>query len=169
MIFLVKRLGLGLILLGLVSGLLLATESDDPSGPAPERGACLQHASAAVLDEGTAGVIEGLADKGFREGDNLRLTRYQRRMATSARPRPSPAKSSIGPYDLVITISTRSLQAVANANKNGQMTHVFGLVADPFSAGVGLDQANPGTAPALPGRARASFCPSRNRSAWPGR
>ena len=35
------------------------------------------------------------------------------------------------------------MQAVANANRDGRTKHVFGIVADPFSAGVGLDRANP--------------------------
>jgi ABC-type uncharacterized transport system substrate-binding protein len=48
-----------------------------------------------------------------------------------------------GRFDLVITTSTPSLQAVANANKAGRTKHVFGIVADPYVAGVGLDAANP--------------------------
>jgi ABC-type uncharacterized transport system substrate-binding protein len=35
------------------------------------------------------------------------------------------------------------MQAVANANREGRTRHVFGLVADPFSAGIGLDRNNP--------------------------
>src|SRR5262249_12319045 len=36
-----------------------------------------------------------------------------------------------------------SLQAVANANKSGRTMHVFGIVSDPYAAGVGLDPADP--------------------------
>jgi ABC-type uncharacterized transport system substrate-binding protein len=35
------------------------------------------------------------------------------------------------------------MQAVANANRDGRVKHVFTLVADPFSAGVGLDRNHP--------------------------
>ena len=35
------------------------------------------------------------------------------------------------------------MQAVANANREGRVRHVFGIVADPFSAGLGLDRADP--------------------------
>jgi ABC-type uncharacterized transport system substrate-binding protein len=35
------------------------------------------------------------------------------------------------------------LQVVANANKAGRTMHVFGIVADPYAAGVGLDPDNP--------------------------
>lgn len=52
-------------------------------------------------------------------------------------------KMTDGSFDLVITTSTLSLQAIANANKVGLTMHVFGIVADPFAAGVGLDAANP--------------------------
>ena len=44
---------------------------------------------------------------------------------------------------MVLTTSTLSMQAVANANRDGRVIHVFTLVADPFGAGVGLDRANP--------------------------
>jgi ABC-type uncharacterized transport system substrate-binding protein len=39
---------------------------------------------------------------------------------------------------MALTSSTPSLQALATANRSGRVTHVFGLVADPYSAGVGL-------------------------------
>src|SRR5262249_17842249 len=48
-----------------------------------------------------------------------------------------------GRFDLVMTSSTPSMQAVANANRAGRTMHVFGLVADPFGSGVGLDRDNP--------------------------
>ncbi len=48
-----------------------------------------------------------------------------------------------GGFDLVITSSTPSMQAVANNNREGKVKHLFTLVADPFASGVGLDRANP--------------------------
>src|SRR5262249_6317763 len=48
-----------------------------------------------------------------------------------------------GKFDLVLTASTLSMQAVANANKAGKTIHVFGAVADPFSAGIGLNRDKP--------------------------
>jgi ABC-type uncharacterized transport system substrate-binding protein len=48
-----------------------------------------------------------------------------------------------GGFDMVLTSSTPSLQAVATANDRGRVRHVFAAVADPFSAGVGLDRADP--------------------------
>jgi putative ABC transport system substrate-binding protein len=43
-----------------------------------------------------------------------------------------------GDYDLAMTLTTPSLQAVANANKAGKKRHVFGMVTDPTAAGVGI-------------------------------
>jgi ABC-type uncharacterized transport system substrate-binding protein len=148
MIFLCKRLGLGVALIVAASLVLLLTDREHRSGSGPRvwRVALLQHASTSVLDEGVTGVLDGLAEHGFREGDNLRLTRYnaQGDTATSA----TIAREILhGPFDLVITVSTSSLLAVASANKERQMPHVFGIVADPFSAGVGLDRANPAVHP----------------------
>ena len=40
-----------------------------------------------------------------------------------------------GGYDLVITSSTPSMQAVANNNREGKVKHLFTLVADPFAVG----------------------------------
>ena len=37
--------------------------------------------------------------------------------------------------DVILTTSTPSLQAVANANRDGRVIHVFALVSDPFHAG----------------------------------
>jgi len=44
---------------------------------------------------------------------------------------------------LILTASTLSLQAVAGANRAGHTKHVFGLVLDPFSAGVGISREDP--------------------------
>src|SRR4029078_13290912 len=40
-----------------------------------------------------------------------------------------------------------SLQAVAGANRAGRTQHVFGLVTDPFGAGVGISREDPLTHP----------------------
>jgi putative ABC transport system substrate-binding protein len=48
-----------------------------------------------------------------------------------------------GDYDLVITSSTPSMQAVANNNREGKVRHIFFLVADPFASGIGLERENP--------------------------
>src|SRR5262249_23023568 len=110
---LIKRLGLGILLLVLASAILLATDQNRRSGSAANvrRVAFMQHASVVVLDEGAAGVIDGLSEHGYREGENLQLTRFnpQGDFGTSS----TIAREIVhGSFDLVITISTPSAQAV---------------------------------------------------------
>jgi ABC-type uncharacterized transport system substrate-binding protein len=141
MIFLGKRLGLGIGLLLLASVILLATDRDQRRGGGA-RVAILQHTSVVILDQGVEGAIDGLAEHGFREGDNLTISRYNAE-GDSGTATTMAREILHGPYDMVITMSTLSLQAVASANRERHMPHVFGLVADPYSAGVGLDRAHP--------------------------
>src|SRR4029077_10271812 len=98
----------------------------------------VQHASTAVLDDGVRGVLDGLAERGYREGERLTIERFN---AHNDRPTGIAIAKQVvsGGYDLVITSSTPSLQAVANNNRDGRTRHLFTLVADPFASGVGLD------------------------------
>jgi ABC-type uncharacterized transport system substrate-binding protein len=87
-------------------------------------------------------MVDGLAQKGYRDGETAVITTYnaQGDMATA---NAIAREITDGRFDLVITSSTPSLQVVANANRAGRAMHVFGIVADPYVAGVGLDRANP--------------------------
>jgi putative ABC transport system substrate-binding protein len=144
-----KRLALGLTLIALASAILLMADVDRRTA---DRGrtvrlAIMQHVESRLMEDGVRGVLEGLAARGYRHGENgVTIDRFnaQGDMATSA----AIAGQLVGAgYDLVITSSTPSMQAVANANKEGRARHVFALVADPFAAGVGLDRAQPLTHP----------------------
>src|SRR6185369_14617538 len=106
------------------------------------RVALVQHASQEVLDDGVRGVLEALAVRGFSDGGKLRLRRYN---AEADLPTANSIAKDVvsGGNDLIITVSTLSMQTVANANKFGSQTpHVFGLVSDPYSAGVGINRTN---------------------------
>jgi ABC-type uncharacterized transport system substrate-binding protein len=46
-------------------------------------------------------------------------------------------------FDLVVSISTPGLQVMANANKQGEITHVFCAVTDPVASGVGITGPEP--------------------------
>ena len=120
---------------------------------ARSRVAIVQHASTPVLDAGVRGVTDGLAEQGFRDGETLALTTYNAHgdLATG---NAIASQVTTGEFDMVITSSTPSMQAVANANRDGRVTHVFTLVADPFSAGVGLDRDHPLKHPRAHGRPR---------------
>jgi ABC-type uncharacterized transport system substrate-binding protein len=142
--FAVKRLSLGMLLIAAGSGVLLLTDvrprgADGRSRP---RIAILQQASTPVMEDGVRGMIDGLAEKGYRDGETADITKYN---AEGDLPTANSIARLItdGRFDLVITSSTPSLQVVANANKAGRAMHVFGIVADPYVAGVGLDRADP--------------------------
>jgi putative ABC transport system substrate-binding protein len=102
----------------------------------------LQHASQHALDDGARGMLDGLAEQGFVDGRTLALRRYN---AENDLPTANAiAKEMVnGDYDLLLTISTLSLQSVANANRAGTVRHVFALVSDPFGAGVGISREHP--------------------------
>jgi ABC-type uncharacterized transport system substrate-binding protein len=105
------------------------------------RVAMLQHASQPVLDQGRMGVVAGLAERGWVDGRNLELKLYnaQGDMAVAQ----TIANEMVGGgYDMLLSVSTVSLQVVANANKAGRTPHVFALVSDPYVAGVGISREN---------------------------
>jgi len=139
-----KRLALGISLIVLTSGVLLLSDlgRQTPARRSIARIAILQHVSSPVLDDGITGMIQGLAEHGFTKGTTAVIDRYNAE-ADMAVGNAIARQIVSGDYDLVMTSSTPSMQAVANANRDGQVLHVFGVVADPFSAGIGLDRADP--------------------------
>jgi ABC-type uncharacterized transport system substrate-binding protein len=140
-----RHLGLGLTLIAAASALLLVSDRErrvDAGIRRQLRVAIVQHVSSPVLDAGVSGLIQGLAEQGFRHGDAIAITTYNAQ-GDLAVGNTIAKQVTTGEFDLVLTSSTPSMQAVANANRDGRVTHVFTLVADPFSAGVGLDRSRP--------------------------
>jgi ABC-type uncharacterized transport system substrate-binding protein len=142
--FTMKRLSLGIALIALTSSILLISDWDrrKPSVKQIPHVAIMQQASQAVLDEGVQGMIDGLAESGFVDGESIVIKRYN---AENDVPTSNAIAKEItgGQFNLVLTASTLSLQAVAGANKAGKTIQVFGLVSDPFGAGVGISRENP--------------------------
>jgi ABC-type uncharacterized transport system substrate-binding protein len=140
--FTIKRLSLGLALIAGAAAVLLATDVSRSGPTTTPRIGILQHASVPVLDDGVRGMIDGLSANGYRNGETAVITLFNAQ-GEAATANTIAREMTGGRFDLVITSSTPSLQAVANANKAGRTMHVFGIVADPYAAGVGLDPANP--------------------------
>jgi ABC-type uncharacterized transport system substrate-binding protein len=141
-----KRLALGLILILLASAILLYTDggsresTKDSVGPI--RVALVGHASVRALEEGANGAIEALAARGYADRDRIKLSRFcaENDIATA---NTIAREVTSGSYDFILSMSTISLQTVAGANKTGAKTrHVFGLVSDPYGAGVGISREN---------------------------
>jgi ABC-type uncharacterized transport system substrate-binding protein len=148
------RLSLGVLMILAASAVLLLTDkgsqraglgSSNSNPAAPQRLfsiALLQHVSQPILEEGVKGVIAGLAAAGYQDGDTIRLRRFNAEgdAATSN----TIARELVGgEYDLIVTLSTPSLQAVAGANRDVKVRHVFGMVSDPIAAGVGIARDDP--------------------------
>ena len=138
-----RHLLLGLFLIAAAASVLLFSDwNQRRSGPSKiPRIAIVQHASQAALDDGVSGMVDALADQGFVDGTTAVIQQFnaQNDLSTAN----SIAKQVVsGDFDLVVTSSTLSMQTVANANQNRGVKHVFGITADPFNAGVGINPTN---------------------------
>lgn len=141
-----SRLILGLALIAGASAVLLISDlgsrSSKRSGGKIPHISILQHASQAILEDGVRGMIQGLAEGGYVEGKSVVIRRYNAE-GDAATSNAIARQMANGDDDLLITVSTPSLQAVANANRTTRRNHVFGLVTDPSTTGVGISKANP--------------------------
>ena len=142
-----QRLSLGAFLIVLASSILLLSERPKPpsngatrqtaTGGPLKRVALFQLASQLIIDEGATGVIESLGQAGFVDGQTMILKKFNAE-GDVATANAIAQELAGGDYDLVITLTTGALQAMANANKNRHVPHVFGMVSDPIKAGVGV-------------------------------
>lgn len=128
-------------LLAGASGLLLATDKASARRTLPAV-AVLQQVSTTNLDDAVRGMVDGLAKRGYVDGRTVTIRRYNAE-GDMAQANAIAREIVGGPFDLALTSSTPSLQAMATANERGRILHVFSAVADPFSTGVGLDRSDP--------------------------
>jgi ABC-type uncharacterized transport system substrate-binding protein len=139
-----QRLLLGFSLIVIASAVLLFSDLGQrrAGGMRVPRVAIFQCASAAVLDDGVRGIKDALAQAGYVDGRDIALRMFN---AENDMPTANAIAKQItdGSFDLVFTVSTVCLQVVANANKAGKAVHVFGLVTDPYGAGVGISRDDP--------------------------
>lgn len=140
---LAKRIGLGLTLILSVSSVLLFSDWVRRGTPRRlPRVALLQFSSYRLIDDAVDGVLEGMRRKSFEDGRSISLQRFN---AQGDLPTLNSIAHAIvdARFDLVVTVSTPALQAMAGANREGKIRHVFGAVTDPFLSGVGLKRENP--------------------------
>ena len=148
-----RRLALGVALIALAAGVLLYTDraarhrSRRALSAAVQtnkvvRVALVEYASLNVLEQGAEGLLDALAQRGYADGGRLQIRRYNAE-GDIGTANAIAKEVTTGGFDLLLTLSTVSLQTVHNANRDGsRTTHVFGLVSDPYSAGVGIDPTN---------------------------
>ena len=103
----------------------------------------VQHSALPTLDDGVNGALEALKERGYVDGGRMNVRHYNAQGDISTANAIAKEVTS-GDFDLIFSISTVSLQTVANANKFATPPghHVFGLVSDPYSAGVGVSRDN---------------------------
>ena len=139
-----KRLLLGIGLIVFASAVLLLSDlkqRNETNRTVPRVG-LLQTASVKLLDDTVHGMVDSLAENGFTDGQTINIQKYNAQGDIALTN--SIAKEMVNAnFDLLMTVSTVSLQAVANANRGGKTVQVFGAVADPSVAGVGISHDKP--------------------------
>lgn len=153
MVNLIKNLWLAVLLIIGASLLLLLSDMEQRKGRKRDMDqnrfpsiAIMQIRSTPLLDNHVAGITDRLQELGFVAPDkhNIRIFNPQGDLATAN----TIAREIVnGPYELVITSSTLSLQTFAKANLTTGKLHVFGAVTDPYGTGVGITGAEPGQHP----------------------
>ena len=140
----------GLLFLVVAAAIILL--SDLPSsGKNDEKSlmriAVFKLASRPVLDETQKGFSDEMDANNFNEENGFFFDYY---CAEGDMPTANTIGSLIvdKKYDVVLTISTPALQTMANANRKGEIIHVFSTVTDPVAAGVGITGTLPEDHPA---------------------
>ena len=95
-----------------------------------------------ALDASREGFIEGLKEKGFEEGKNLKID-YQNAQGDIAIAKTVSDQFVTSKVDMIFAIATSSLQASYNATKD--IPIVFTAVTDPIGAGVAESWESSGT------------------------
>jgi ABC-type uncharacterized transport system substrate-binding protein len=140
-----RRMWLGVLLILATSAFLLLSDTKQRAGSTP-RAAILQFSSLAALDDGARGLLDSLKEHGYDGKSKVIIDRFDAQN-DSATSNAMAKEIASGKYDFAITISTNCLQALANVNREGKVKHLFGIVADPVAAKVGLNPNNPADKP----------------------
>jgi ABC-type uncharacterized transport system substrate-binding protein len=143
-----KRLALGLALIGGAAILLLYSDLDARrvevhSKNRVMRVAVVQQISIPALDDGLAGLLAGLRGRGYSDGGRMILSKFNAQGDISTGNAIAKEVTSSN-FDLIVSLSTVSLQTIANANRYATPPrhHVFALVSDPDAVGVGINRDN---------------------------
>jgi len=105
-----RRLALGLALIAGTSAVLLLSDSQTRKSGRLPRVALFQYSSQAILDEGIAGIIDALRDRGWEDGRTIEIQKFN---AENDLPTATSIARELtgGRFDYVFTVSTNCLQA----------------------------------------------------------
>jgi putative ABC transport system substrate-binding protein len=128
----------------LVLGILASCSDGEEQTTEPNipKVAILQYADSPLHNYAVEGILLALEEKGFKPGETLAVANYNALRQPANLPIISGEILNAG-FDLVITTGTQPLQAFAAANEGGGVIHVFGVVANPSNAGVGIFSDDP--------------------------
>ncbi len=88
-----------------------------------------------ALDAVREGIIEGLAEKGYVEGDNIEID-YQNSELDSTLYASIAQKFVSDKVDLIVAIATSNAQAAISAAKGTEIPVVFSAITDPVGSGM---------------------------------
>src|SRR5262249_30386152 len=142
-----RRLSLGVGLIVAASAVLLfsdpvvKTRSKTADGKKMLKVAVANFSSTMTLEEGQRGLLDGLAEEGFIDGQTMEVKLFN--AETDRATAVAIAKDVVSrDFDLIVTVSTAMLQAVASANQETQRTHVFSATSVLGCSGVGVSREN---------------------------
>ena len=144
-----KKIALGLAMIIVSGAILLYSDLDSRRVSArgrttgPLKVAIVQQTSIPALDDGLNGALAALKERGYLDGGRMMIRHYNAQGDTSTANAIAKEVTS-GDFDLIFSLSTVSLQTVANANRfaTPPRHHVFALVSDPYAVGVGVSREN---------------------------
>ncbi len=138
-----RQLFLGILLIAVASAVLLLSDMGSRTGferrehTGMPRIAVVQPNKQTIFDEGVRGIVHGLQEEGFIHDKTMFLREFNP-AGDSNLANAIAQDVTGGQFDLIITVTTPSLQSVANANKDRRVRHVFALIADPVALNVGI-------------------------------
>lgn len=142
-----KKIVAILLTLVLIMGLAACTAtdagSDDSKGETYTVGV-IQYAPHPSLDNCYEGIVQGLAEAGYVEGENLELD-FQNAQGDTENSDLMAKNMAAAGYDMIIAIATPSAMSAYSAAKDTDIPVVFSAVSDPVSAGLALTLEEPGT------------------------
>ena len=143
-----RGLLVGLLLIAAAGAVLVLTDRSGRRTTSAEsrRVAVIQASSIPAFDLSARGAIAALDAAGYGAAGGSEVRRFNAE-ADLGTLNQLCTEVANAPFDLVITIGTTSAQAFMRANKRA-LPHVFGVVADPGSLGVGLGDYRDGARPA---------------------
>ena len=123
--------------------LLLALASCDAAEPKQYTIGIIQFAPHPSLDNCYTGFVEGLADAGFVDGENIKL-RFENAMGEPATADTIAKNLTASRVDMICAIATPAAMSAYSATRQNNTPVIFSAVSDPVAAGLAASLEAPG-------------------------